>query len=319
MNRITAMRRLRSSLHSATTAIRAGRAAIACLMLGATSMSASGQLINTPVPKELQGVDIIEKQNNQLPLDAIFTDESGNEVRLGDFFKGGKEAGGPDAGVRPVILQIGYYKCPMLCGLVLNGLVDGLKNVDWNAGETFEVVAITVNPKETPELAKIKRDGYLLEYNRPGGVQGFHFLTGPASSSHAVADAVGFQFREQENGEIAHAAAIFLITPDGRVSRYLYGAKFSAKDLKFGLMEAGEGKVGSTLERFILWCHMYDPDAQGYVLFAQRLMTIGGAVTLVVIVGVLGWFWFQEWRRRKLPGTASLTGPAASDGGATAS
>ncbi len=266
----------------------------------------SAQLINTPIPSELQGVDIVENPNAKLPLDLPFTDEDGNAVTLGDFFK--QEKGGV---AKPVILQLGYLKCPMLCNLVLNGAIDGLKGVDWSAGDTFELVSISINPRETSELAKVKREGYALEYNRPGRTRGFHFLTGPASSSHAVADTVGFQFREQSNGEFSHAAALFLITPDGRVSRYLYGTRFEPKDLRFALLEASEGKIGTTLDRFILWCHMYDPDAKGYVLFAQRLMQLGGVVTLLVIGGGLGWFWFQELRRRRalaLPASTPNTG-----------
>ncbi|MDZ4754759.1 MAG: SCO family protein [Phycisphaerae bacterium] len=260
-------------------------------MLTAT-VPAAAQLINTGVPAELQGVDIIDMPNAQLPLDTPFIDEDGRDVMLRDFFK--KDANGNE---KPVLLQLGYYKCPMLCGLVLNGLVDGLEGVDWTAGETFEVVAISINPRETPELARVKRDGYLLEYNRPGGVKGFHFLTGPASSSHLIAESVGFKFREQDNGEYSHAAAVFVVTPDGRLSRCLYGNKFEPKDLRLAILEASEGKIGSTLDRFILWCHMYDPDSKSYVPFARRIMQIGGVITLLILGTGLGWFLLQDGRK----------------------
>jgi protein SCO1/2 len=256
-------------------------ARLATLAVAATASWAcpAAAQLNLGVPHELQGVDVEEKPNGQVPLDLPFLDEDGKEVRLRDLMR-------PD---RPVLLQLGYNRCPMLCNLVLNGAVNGLKGVDWDAGDQFDLVSISVAPGETPELAKVKKEGYVLEYGRDGGRRGFRFLTGPATSSHAVADAVGFRFREQENGEIAHAAVLFVLTPEGRVSRYLYGTKFDPKDLRMSLLEASEGKIGTTLDRFILWCHVYDPDARGYVLFAVRLMQLGGLVTLVVLGAGLFW------------------------------
>lgn len=255
--------------------------------------------LNLGVPPELQGVDVEEKPNAQVPLDLPFRDEDGKEVRLRDLLR-------PD---RPTVLQLGYNRCPMLCSLVLNGAVAGLKGVDWNAGDQFDLVSISVAAGETPELAKVKKDGYVLEYGRPGASRGLHFLTGPAASSHAVADAVGFRFREQANGEIAHAAVLFVLTPEGRVSRYLYGTKFEPKDLRLALLEASEGKIGSTLDRFILWCHVYDPDARGYVLFAVRLMQLGGIVTLVVLGAGLFWL-FRTGPRRADRAVTSQETPA---------
>ena len=251
--------------------------------------------LNLGVPHELQGVDVEEKPNAQVPLDAPFVAEDGSPIRLRDLMR-------PD---RPVILQLGYNRCPMLCNLVLNGAVNGLKGVDWNAGDQFDLVSVSVAPTETPELAKVKKDGYVLEYGRDGATRGFRFLTGPAESSRAVADAVGFRFREQENGEIAHAAVLFVLTPDGRVSRYLYGTKFDPKDLRLALLEASEGKIGTTLDRFILWCHVYDPDARGYVLFAVRLMQLGGLVTLVVLGAGLFWLFRSGPRPADRPSNAS--------------
>jgi protein SCO1/2 len=253
--------------------------------------------LNLGVPHELQGVDVEEKPNAQVPLDAPFVAEDGSPIRLRDLMR-------PD---RPVILQLGYNRCPMLCNLVLNGAVNGLKGVDWNAGDQFDLVSISVAPTETPELAKVKKDGYVLEYGRDGATRGFRFLTGPAASSHAVADAVGFRFREQENGEIAHAAVLFVLTPEGRVSRYLYGTKFDPKDLRLALLEASEGKIGTTLDRFILWCHVYDPDARGYVLFAVRLMQLGGLVTLVVLGAGLFWLFRSGSRPADRNSTSSPT------------
>jgi protein SCO1/2 len=288
------MKRVLSILPNARAAIAA--AVVAWMAAGACAERAVAQL-NLAVPEELKGVDIVERLDADLPLDARFTDDLGRQVSLRDYFDG----------KRPVLLQLGYNRCPMLCNLVLNGAVNGLKGVDWNAGDQFDLVSISVAPTETPELAKVKKDGYVLEYGRDGATRGFRFLTGPAASSHAVADAVGFRFREQENGEIAHAAVLFVLTPEGRVSRYLYGTKFDPKDLRLALLEASEGKIGTTLDRFILWCHVYDPDARGYVLFAVRLMQLGGLVTLVVLGAGLFWLFRSGSRPADRNSTSSPT------------
>ena len=260
----------------------------------APGSNASAQL-NLGVPEELKGVDIVEHLEAPLPLDTRFLDDSGAQVSLRDYVKGD----------RPVLLQLGYNKCPMLCNLVLNGAFDGLRDIDWLPGKQFEVVSISIDPTETPMLAKAKKDAYLAEFDRPGAAPGVHFLTGSELMSKAVADAVGFQFRRQVDGEFAHAAALFLITPDGKISRYMYGTKFSPTDLRMGLLEASQGRIGTTLDRFILWCHMYDPDARGYVLQARRVMSIGGLITMIVLAGGLGMFWRVELNKKKKTASAS--------------
>ncbi len=253
--------------------------------------------IDTGVPEELKGIDIIEHSNDPLPLDARFTDDSGAQVSLRDYFKG----------ERPVLLQLGYNKCPMLCNLVLNGAFDGLKGIEWMPGKEFEVIAISIDPTETPARASAKKESYLAEFERPGARQGVHFLTGSAIMSKSVADAVGFQYRRQENGDYAHAAVLVLITPDGRISRYMYGTKFESSDLRMGLLEASQGNIGTTIDRFILWCHIYDANARGYVLQARRVMSIGGLVTLLVLAGGLAVFWAAEIKKKK----SLQTAPAA--------
>ena len=249
---------------------------------------ASAQL-NLGVPEELKGIDVIEHLNEPLPLDARFTSDDGEPVLLRDYFKGDK----------PVLLQLGYNKCPMLCNLVLNGAFDGLKGVDWLPGKEFQVVSISVDPTETAALAKAKKESYLAEFERPGANLGVHFLTGSELMSKSVADAVGFAYRRQDNGDYAHAAVLVLCTPDGRVSRYMYGTKFEPADLRMGLLEASEGKIGTTLDRFILWCHIYDANARGYVLQARRVMSIGGLVTVLVLAGGLAVFWRAELKKKQ--------------------
>jgi protein SCO1/2 len=278
---------------NAANIIRQTRAALAAAVVASMALvcmtpTAHAQL-NLGVPEELKGVDIIENLDAQLPLDARFVDDAGRQVSLRDYFDG----------KRPVLLQLGYNRCPMLCSLVLNGTFDGLKGVDWTPGNEFELVSVSIDPTETAMLAKAKKESYLADFDRAGAAPGVHFLTGTEVMSKAVADAVGFQYKRQPDGEYAHAAAIFLIKPDGKISRYMYGAKFEPKDLRMGLLEASQGRIGTTLDRFILWCHIYDPDARGYVLQARKVMTIGGAVTLVALGLGLGAFWRTELRKKR--------------------
>jgi protein SCO1 len=250
---------------------------------------------------ELEGVDIVDRLDSQVPLDATFRDEHGKVVRFRDVLP--KD--------RPALLQIGYMKCPMLCSLVMNALVRGIGEMDWTVGEQYDVISLSVNPEEGPELADGKKAGYVAEYGRPKSAAGWHFITGEEKDIRAVADAVGFKYRKQPNGEYSHAAGVFVLTPDGRLSRVLYGVKYDAANLRMALLEASQGKVGTTLDRIILWCHIYDAQAGGYVLMAVRVMQIGGALTLAVLGGGLGWFWWREAQQRRL---API--PPAAGGGA---
>lgn len=254
------------------------------------------------LPGDLEGVDIIERLDNTLPLDLRFTDDSGREIALGELFDG----------TVPVILQVGYNRCPMLCNLVLNELIKSLKTLEWESPERFRLISLSVDPTESHELASLKKQAYLLQYGDPGAARGWHFLTGSEENARAFADAVGFGYRwVPETQEYAHAAVIILLTPDGRVSRYLYGVRYRAADLRLGLLEASEGKIGTTLERFLLWCYVYDHEARGYVLFAMRLMRLGGAVTLVLLSGTLALLWIRELRRSRAVGSVPSPSHAA--------
>ncbi|MFO0893800.1 MAG: SCO family protein [Phycisphaerales bacterium] len=249
-------------------------------------------------PKELEGVTIdASKLGASIPMDLRFKDENGRDVTLREVFP--KD--------RPVLLQLGYMRCPMLCSLVLNELVRGLKGVDWSVGKEFHVVSVSINPEEGPALAAAKKQGYAVDYNRPGSDAGWHFLTGPAESSKALADAVGFQFRRQPDGEYAHAACIFVVTPDGRVSRQVYGVKYEPSTLRMALVEGAEGTVGSIMDRFILWCHQYDPTKGSYTPFARRLMQLGGVVTVVAITVGVAWLRIREGRAHRLQPPAGPT------------
>jgi len=244
----------------------------------------------TDPAQELEGVDIIDRLDAQVPLDAAFRDERGNAVTFGQVLP--KD--------RPAILQIGYLRCPMLCSLVMNALVRGIQGVDWTVGDQYDVICLSVNPNEGPDLADAKKAGYVAEYGRPASAKGWHFLTGSEAEIRKVTEAVGFQYRQQENGEYSHAAAVFVLTPQGRLSRVLYGVKYEPANVRMALLEASEGKIGTTLDRIILWCHIYDAQAGGYVVLAMRVMQLGGAATLAVLAGGLGWFWWREAQSRRL-------------------
>jgi protein SCO1/2 len=245
-----------------------------------------GQLADQ-VPEGLNDVGVEEHLDAQLPMDLEFVDENGAAVRLGDFFDGD----------RPVILTLNYYKCPMLCGLQLNGVVDGLEEMDWTPGVEFEMVTVSINPLETPELAKAKKQNYLKRYERPAAARGWHFLTGREDNIKRLAETVGFGYRyDPEVDQYAHAAVIFACTPDGRVARYLYGIEYPAKRLKLALMEASEGEIGGALDQLIMYCYHYDPSSRRYAPVAMNIMRVGGGASALVLVLVLGGLWVREYR-----------------------
>lgn len=242
------------------------------------------------IPLPLREVGIEERPGSELPLDARFRNQDGREVTLRDYLQDGK----------PLVIVPAYYQCPMLCSLVLNGLQKGLNVLAWTAGKEFHVVTLSFDPRDTPEIAKQKRASYLEAYGRDVGDKGWDFLVGEESEIRRVTDAIGFTYRwDDKQQEYAHASGAFVVTPDGRLSRTLYGITFPQRDLRLSLSEASAGKLGSSFERAILFCFQYDPHSQGYVLATQRLMKAAGGVTLIL----LGLFVFRHWRseRRHTP------------------
>ena len=238
-----------------------------------------------PVPEALARVGIEEHLDASLPLDVPFVDEDGRDVSLRSFLARG----------RPVVLTLNYYRCPMLCTLELNGLVDGLKGLAWEPGDEFEIVTVSIDPRERPPLARAKKQHYVESLGRPAAAAGWHFLTGPAASIEAVTEAVGFSYEyDAATDQYGHAAVIVLLTPEGRVSRYLYGVQFESATLKLGLLEASQGRVGSAWDRFILYCYHYDFNQGRYALAAVRIMRAGGALTVLTLGLVLGAFWLRE-------------------------
>ncbi|MBI4125155.1 MAG: SCO family protein [Deltaproteobacteria bacterium] len=234
----------------------------------------------------LQNVGIDPKLGTVFPLELEFTDEAGETVTLGKYFKENK----------PVILELVYYGCPNLCTYLLNGTLEGLKGLKWSAGREFEMVAVSIDPNETPDLASTKKANYLKEYGRSGSETGWHFLTATEANVRQLADAVGFRYQyDPEIKQYAHAAGLFVLTPDGKLARTLFGIQFSPRDLRLALVEASEGKVGTIVDRLLLFCYGYDPKANKYVLFASNAMKAGGAATIFA----LSFLVYRLGRKRK--------------------
>ena len=245
-------------------------------------------------PAALRDVGIEQRLDSQLPLDAALRDESGAAVKLGDYF-----------GRRPVIFALVYYKCPMLCTLTLNGLVSSLRTLSFDAGQQFDVVAVSFNPDETSEMAAAKKQAVLDEYRRPGAEKGWHFLTGSAESIARIADAAGFRFkRDEQSGEYAHAAAIMVATPGGRLARYFYGVEYAPRDVRFALIEAAESRIGSVVDQLLLFCYRYDPHSARYTAAVMNLVRVSGVLTALGLGTFMVVFWRRDARAAARPARA---------------
>lgn len=245
-----------------------------------------GERQATKAPGILKEIGVDQKLDNQVPMDLEFTDEHGKKVTLGDY-----------AGERPIVLSLVYYGCPMLCGQVLNGLTRSLKmlkDVPMVAGKDFEVVTLSFDPREKPKLALEKKKNYLKDYDQPGAAEHWHWLTGEEENIKKLTDAVGFRYAWDEKQEqFAHASVIFLLTPEGKVSRYFFGIEYSPKDMRLGLTEASDGRIGGPVEKILLLCYHYDATLGKYSMLVMRLIQVGGVITLLV----LGSFMFIMLRR----------------------
>jgi len=249
-----------------------------------------------PIPAGAKEVSVTEHLGASLPLDLPFTDESGKTVRLRQYFENGK---------RPIVLQLGYYGCPMLCGLISQGTVSALKAVDLVPGKDYEFVFVSIDPSEKPTLAEAKKVSYLQEYGR-AGVEGWHFLTGAQASIAPLAQAVGFNYKwVQSAGQFAHPAVIMICMPDGRLSRYLYGVRFDPETTRLSLVEASNGKIGTSVDQFLLTCFQYDGRQGKYALAAIGIMRAGGVLTMVIVAVVLIRMFRREARQRAAEETAS--------------
>jgi protein SCO1/2 len=243
----------------------------------------------TDVPKELRNVGVTEHLDAQVPPDLPFVDSSGKLVHLKDFFDG----------VRPVILTVNYSNCPMLCSLQLNGLFTGLQGVPWDIGKNYQMLTVSMDPTETSARAEKTKQKYLDLYGRPGVGGGWHVLTGRDEDIHRLTDAIGYHYAyDKQQKQYAHPAVIMILKPDGRVSRYLGGIEYDPQTLRLALVEAGEGKIGSTMDQFILRCYHYDAKRGRYGPAAMKIMRLGALATLVAIVAMLAVFWRIGAKRR---------------------
>lgn len=252
-------------------------------------LSSEGGGGTNALPTELENVGIDENLGAQLPLDAEFRDENGRTVTLREYLQAG----------RPVLLNFAYFGCPMLCNLVLNGMIKGMKALPWIPGKEYEVLTISVDPREGPTEASAKKATHIAELDKAGAGEGWHFLTGTEKQIRSVADQVGFRYAYQaEKDEYAHAAGIFTISPQGKVMRYLYGIEYKPLDIRLALLDASKGRSMSLGDRFVTFCYRYDANTKGYVLFAKKFMKGGGFVVLLSLAALMGYFWRKELKRK---------------------
>ena len=224
-------------------------------------------------PPGLKNVGIQQNLNQQIPPDLVFTDDLGRNVRLGDYF-----------GKKPLILNFVYYGCPMLCGEALNGLESTLRVLKFDLGKEFEVITISFDPKDTPEMAAKKKDQFLRRYNRPGAERGWHFLVGQPAAIEAVTKAAGFQYQyDEKTGQFAHSTAILVLTPQGKIAQYYYGIEYPPKDLRLALVEASENRIGNVMDELLLYCYHYDPEKGKYSATVMRVLRLMGVATMLCL------------------------------------
>ena len=252
------------------------------------SSSAAAQYMHDPAqdkgakapvrPALLDEIGIDQKLGDKLPLELTFKDESGRTVTLRDYFGHGK----------PVLLNFVYYECPMLCGEVLNGVSAALKVLKFAPGKEFEVVTVSIDPRETPTLAAAKKETYMARLGREGAEKGWHFLTGEEENIKALTDAAGFHYVwDPKMQQYAHAAGIMLVTPEGKLAQYYYGVEYSARDMRLGIIEASKERIGNLADKILLYCYHYDPQTGKYGAIVSNIMRLGGATTVVVLGGFL--------------------------------
>ena len=272
----------------------------------ALSFSAAAQTIpdsvgkpSSGLPKQLQNVGFEPQLNAQLPLDLTFRDESGRDVQLRQYF-----------GHKPVLLALVYYGCPMLCNQVEQGVVGSLKMLSFNAARDYEVVFVSFDARETPDMAAKKKAAALAHYGRPETASGWHFLTGKEEQIHALTSAANFRYSfDEKNNLFAHASGIMLITPDGRISRYFYGVEYPSRDVRLGLVDASAGKIGTPIDHLLLFCFHYDPETARYSATILKIIRLGGILTIFSIVaGIL------IFRRRDVHAASNSSHPASQAG-----
>jgi len=258
---------------------------LALLLFGAASLF--GQMgqpipgkpsVKGDLPPALADIGIDQRLNEQVPLDLKFKDEQGRTVTLGDYFHTG----------RPVIVSLVYYECPMLCGEVMNGMAAAFKVLKFTPGKEYEVVTLSIDPREKPELAAAKKKAYIERLGRPEAAAGWHFLTGEKPQIDALADAIGWHYHyDAKLDQFAHAAGIVLVTPQGKIAQYYYGIEYSARDMRLGIIEASQNKIGTLADKVLLFCYHYDPRSGKYGAVIMNILRLAGGLTVLVLGGVL--------------------------------
>jgi protein SCO1/2 len=260
--------------------------------------------VQSGLPPALRNVAIEQKLNQQLPLDLVFHDENGETVELGQYF-----------GQKPIVLSLVYYDCPMLCTQVLNGMITSFRVLPFQVGKEFDVVTVSFDPREMPPLAAAKKKtyvGYLPQAMQAGANNGWHFLTGDQENISQLADAVGFRYHYDEaTKQFAHASAIMVATPRGKLSRYYYGIDYSARDLRLGLIESAQNKIGTPVDQLLLYCYHYDPATGKYGAVVMNIMRLAGIATVIGIIVMLLLLKRLTPRTGKLPAVKLKTGGAA--------
>lgn len=273
-------------LHLACTALCILTLIVALAALLLAQPAAAQRSAHTP--KELENAGLDEKLGEFIPADIAFWNESGEDVRLGSFFDG----------ERPVLLNLVYHDCPMLCNLVVDGLIRTLAEMSWLPGREFDVVTISFNAAEGPEMASAAKRHALDRLGKPEAAGGWHFLTGPQASIDRLTAAAGFKYQwVEDQQEFAHPAALIFLSGEGKIARYLYGIDYKPGDVRAALVEASNGQVGSAMDRVILYCFQYDADKNSYAPHALNLMKVGGLLTMMVLGSMLFLFWRRESQR----------------------
>ncbi|MDX2131683.1 MAG: SCO family protein [Planctomycetota bacterium] len=261
-------------------------------------------------PSQIRGLDVVENIGRTLPMELTFTDHEGKVVRLGDYF---------GANAKPAVVTLVYYNCPVVCDVLLTKQTEVFEKLDYSVGKEFTALSFSFDPRETPPQARTAREAYMSSYGRrgePGVEGGWRFHVGEDSNNRALAEALGFQYRKLGDGNYSHPVCQFIITPDGRVSRYLYGYPSDVRDLKLALIDASEGKLVRTIgERFLSFCYEFDVSSGKYSLRVYRVLQLGGAVTVITLGSVIGAFMLAERSRRRRGGGGSGPGGAPSETG----
>lgn len=283
-------------LHFFRNAILCASFAIMALAMGSGASAVELQADPKKVPEELAGVGVKEHLGDEVTLSGIEVIDSlaGEKKPLSAYFQSGK----------PVLLNLVYYECPMLCTMVLNGVNEGLKGLAWSVGKEFNVVTVSINPKDTPAMARAKKENYLKDYAKAGhdleaARAGWSFLTAEEEQVRKLASQLGFEYKYDEiQKQYAHSAVTFVLTPSGLISRYLYGITYEPKNLKLALLEASRGKIGSVFDRLLMFCYHYEPLARGYSLQAMKVMQLGAMLSMVLMGGYLMVFWTRQRKGR---------------------